>query len=244
LVEKDSFSKIKGIDTMSPEVIRCKNYHRWIYNNIRHFIGNRVMEIGGNAGYFTKFLLKKDLIISIDICDDCVEQMKSLFLSTNIKIYKGDICEYKIVELAKNESIDTIICINVLEHIEDDFKAIKHMYHILVQSKGTLILLVPAFQGLYGTLDKSGGHYRRYSSKKLNAMLNEIGFTIKKQFYMNSIGVIGWYLNGKVFKVNNYSRVVSLQIRTFDSFAIPFLEKIESLIKIPFGQSLITVCRA
>jgi len=63
---------------------------------------------------------------------------------------------------------DTVICLNVLEHIEDDATGLANISSALIPG-GVAIVLVPQDPGLYGTLDEELGHYRRYSEAELRA---------------------------------------------------------------------------
>ena len=96
---------------------------------------------------------------------------------------------------------------------------------------------MPAFQALYGTMDKADNHYRRYSKRELIIKLLEAGFTIKEQFYMNTIGIIGWYLNGKVLK---RTLVPNTHYSLYNK-VVPILSRMERRVRPPFGLSLVTI---
>lgn len=147
-------------------------------------------------------------------------------------------------ELVRKQ-FDTIICLNVLEHIEDDLTALRHMREILERQNGKLLLQVPAHQVLYGTMDALAGHYRRYSRGYLKHQLQDAGFHIEKLFFFNSFGALPWFLNARVLKPKTLEMgVLNTQLVVYDRYFIPILRQIEALIRFPVGQSLMAVAQA
>ena len=125
---------------------------------------------------------------------------------------------------------------NVLEHIKDDTKAISNFYQLL-KPKGKLILIVPAFSWLYGSVDKSDHHFRRYTKSSIKEIINNSGLKILDLKYMNFLGIFGWYLNGKILR----KEVVHNGMLSFYDKVIPLIFKIEAIIPPPFGLSLFCV---
>ena len=140
------------------------------------------------------------------------------------------------VERFSRRSFDRISCLNVLEHIEADLLALRHM-HQLLAPHGKLVLLVPALPFLYGSLDALVGHYRRYTKKSIKNVLTATGFTVEYVSYMNFWGMFSWFTAGKIFQHQSFSARACRRLDTF----VPFLEKMELLIRPPFGQTLIAV---
>lgn len=214
------------------------NYKRWMLGQFTDHIGKRIIELGAGIGNFTEMFLDKEIIITVDNHEPCIEYMKKRFSNhNNIIPLKFDISDEKILDL-RGYKADTIICINVLEHVRDDRKAIFNMFNLL-DNGGKLALLVPAFQSLYGSIDRIVGHYRRYGKIELKRKLTGAGFDIKDIFYMNSIAVIGWFLNNRLFHRKKES---PSQVMIFDSYVVPWLKIIEHLIRPPFGLSLVAIC--
>jgi SAM-dependent methyltransferase len=131
--------------------------------------------------------------------------------------------------------LDSVICLNVLEHVERDEEALRS-FHQSLQTGGKLILLVPAGKSLFGSLDVSFKHCRRYDRQELFEKLTRAGFKVKQLRYFNFIGCVGWYLNGKIFRRKT---LPAIQLRLFD-WLVP-LFKLEEKIGIPFGVSLIAI---
>lgn len=150
---------------------------------------------------------------------------------------QADASSKKIISL-KNKGFDTIVCFNVLEHIERDDLALENFYEILPKG-GVLLVVVPAFDFLFGSMDKYGGHFRRYSVKTLRQKLEKAGFCIEKVRFQNVLGIVGWFLGGKIAK----KKLVPEKLFViFDKF-VPFLFEIERLFGPPFGLSILCVAK-
>ena len=96
--------------------------------------------------------------------------------------------------LATERKVRTIVCLNVIEHIEDDGKAVTNLARAL-QPGGHLLIIVPALELLFNDLDRLAGHHRRYSRSLLRSRLTEAGLEIVRCDYFNSIGGLGWLAN-------------------------------------------------
>ncbi|MCM8795548.1 MAG: glycosyltransferase [Candidatus Omnitrophica bacterium] len=214
-----------------------RNYNRWIFNLIKPYLGKRILEIGAGIGNMTRYLLYAEQLVITDISDENIFYLKSYFGEyENIRILKQDIAGSELKEL-NNYDFDTIICLNLLEHIKDDKKALMNIY-MLMKEDTRFIILSPALSLLMGSLDVSLGHYRRYNKKNLLYLLENTGFSVEKINYFNFLGAFGWFINSRILKKKSFSEI---QIRLFDKF-VKFL-KLESIFKIPFGMSLIAVCK-
>ncbi len=212
-------------------------YNRWTYERIAPFLGQRVLEIGSGIGNESRFLVGRELLVLSDVFDPYVEILKRRFGGNEeIHIVKHDINDGA-VQKFHPFALDTVVSMNVLEHIQDDEKALRNI-HQLIPPNARLILLVPAHPKLFGTLDEQLGHFRRYSQEDLSAKLTRNGFTVEKIFFHNRLGVIGWFFNGRVLRKKLMS---SFQTKIFD-LLVPLL-KWEQALSLPFGLSVIAVCR-
>ena len=216
------------------------NYNYWIYNNIQNFIGNNILEVGAGIGNITDFIMFKNKLTLIDIEQHYVHYLNAKYSfrdKSNFSAFKADIQDIKSSSLAET-IYDTIICLNILEHLKNDRKAVKNMSSLL-QPGGKLIILVPALNMLYGSMDDSFGHYRRYNKKQLKLLIQEHDLEIIKLYYMNFLGLLGWFFNGRIFK---NKELPEKQTKLFDKL-VPFLGLTEKIIKPPLGQSLILVAQ-
>jgi SAM-dependent methyltransferase len=214
---------------------KLRRYNQWIFSIFRPFLGRRVLEIGSGIGNITKFLLDRDLVIATD-----VEPQYLVLLKNTFEKYKKFLIEPldisgTEIERYRPYHIDSVICFNVLEHIEQDEKALKNIFHLL-EPKGRLLLLVPSHPWLYGRLDQYLGHHRRYGKKKLKNKIETIGFKVIFLRHFNRIGILGWFLNSKIL---GRKRLPSLQLRIYN-LLVP-LFKLEEFLPLPFGTSLLIV---
>jgi len=214
---------------------RLHRYNRWIFSNFRPFLGRRVLEIGSGIGNITKFLLDRDLVIATDVEPKYLSLLKNTFG----KYRKFTVERLSIpgaeMERYRSFHIDSVICFNVLEHIERDEEAIRNIYDLL-EPGGRFLLLVPSHPWLYGTLDRHLGHRRRYRKRELKNTLEAIGFKVIYLKYFNRIGILGWFLNSRILRTK---RLSSLQMRIYNFFVPLF--KLERFLPLPFGISLLAV---
>jgi SAM-dependent methyltransferase len=217
----------------------ARRYFAWQARMVREELGRRVVEVGCGVGNFTRHLLDREFVAAIDVEADCIAQLRrNLGNPPNVMARQLDVADPAFVELCEC-NLDSVVCLNVLEHVGDDLQALRNMASVLALG-GRAVLLVPAFEALYGPIDKNLGHYRRYSKKGLRALAASAGFEVAKLRYMNSIGCIAWWANAKVFKRTAQS---DRQIRVFDRFVVPVLDRVEGRVEPPFGQSLFAVLR-
>lgn len=218
---------------------RANNYRAWIFSHFSRHTGQRIIEIGAGIGNFTRLFADRELVIAVDTHEACIEYLKKRFSDhNNIVSLKGDIADTELLKLCEYKP-DTVVCINVLEHVQDDMAALSNMFHLLGHG-GRLALLVPAYQFLFGSIDRVVGHCRRYNKNELAKKLASAGFTIEDLFYMNSVGVLGWFLNNRILEKEKES---PSQVMVFDKLFVPWLRYAENIFRPPFGLSLVAVAK-
>ena len=199
-----------------------KNYNRWLLDRFEGSIGRRVLEVGSGTGNMTRLLYGRDLIVATDLEAAYIHILQNRFRrQPTIQVAKLDL-ESDDWKALRHHQFDTIVCFNVLEHIEHDVDALQRMRDLLVPG-GRLLLFVPADQKLYGTLDKQVGHFRRYSAETLSSVIAAAGLEIRQMSYHNIFGRLGWWFNGRVLKRRH---MPAAQSRIFDFF-VPLLRRIE-----------------
>ena len=216
---------------------RARNYFAWQNRLVTRELGQRVVEIGCGVGNFTRMLLDRELVIALDIEPECVEELIERFPNrSNLHAFASDGNSPDFRRLAEHRP-DSCVCLNVLEHIEDDLRALEGMRSILIPG-GVVVLLVPAFQALYGPVDRNLGHYRRYSRSGIIRLAREAGLRVKRIRYLNTVGFCGWWVNAHILKREAQSEG---QIEFFDRYIVPVMSRVEAVIKPFFGQSLFVV---
>lgn len=211
-------------------------YNKWTFELFKSELGDKVLEIGSGIGNYTKMIVKVSKhVYATDIRDEYLKKLNKL-KSKNIEVTFADIEKNKFDQ--KVSQCDSIVCLNVLEHIMDDLRALRNMRSKLKRG-GRLLLLVPSHKEFFGTLDKGLGHYRRYNKSSLQRKLKQAGFKIERIKYINPIAGLGWFLNARVLKKKE---LWSGNIKIFTALVKPliFLEK---FIEPPFGLSVFVVAK-
>ena len=129
-----------------------------------------------------------------------------------------------------------------MEHIENDRAALANLAHALSPG-GHLLLLVPAFQQLYGDLDRLAGHYRRYDRPMMRRMIDGLPLEIRELQFFNPVGGAAWWINTFFRYESLDSGAVNAQIRIFDRLVVPLSRGLDFLTRDFFGQSLICIAR-
>jgi len=215
------------------------NYHRWILDEFREFIGSRIVEVGAGTGNFTALLLSTGPsdYIALEPAANVFALLAQRFCSEpTVRTLQGTLAA---LDNTAAGSFDTLIYVNVLEHIEDDREELKRTYEILARG-GHLCIFVPALRWLYGTADRAFGHFRRYSSRVLQERVREAGFNVIKHHYFDLPGIVPWFL---LFRVMKRACFTARQAETYDRLIVPSLRALESTVRPPLGKNLLLVAR-
>jgi SAM-dependent methyltransferase len=165
----------------------------------------------------------RELIVATDVELPYLHMLRNRFSRhPNIHVEKFDLNSDDYLQL-RQYGFDTVVCLNVLEHVEDHIGALQRLYDVLVPG-GKLLLWVPADQALFGTMDEQVGHVRRYEREELRALIQDAGFTMDSIRYQNRFGRLPWWLNGRVLKRRD---IPGGQSRLFE-WIVPILRWIES----------------
>jgi len=217
------------------------NFNRWMYNTIKPYCKGRVLEIGSGVGNISEFFIQDGFSIFLtDIRESYCEILKNNFSSNknvlgveNIDLVDKDFDSKYARHLG---TFDTLFALNVIEHIEDDKLAIANCKKLLAPG-GSLIILVPAFQGLYNTFDKELYHFRRYVRKQMRDIFEGNGIEVKRSFYFNALGIAGWFASGKLMK----NKIIPKTQLRFYNRIIPFAKLLDILVLRLIGLSVIVV---
>jgi SAM-dependent methyltransferase len=182
-------------------------------DTIRPYVQTKVLEIGAGMGNLTRTLDQgRQRYIASDIDREHLSRLQTrLQHHLNVEVRPCDLSNSADFQQLAG-AVDTVICLNVLEHMEDDLGALRNIYNALSPG-GRAIVLVPCGQEVYGQLDVILGHFRRYSDSQLRSRFEQAGFEIERILDFNHISRPGWYITGKLLKRSHISR---FQLKIFD----------------------------
>jgi SAM-dependent methyltransferase len=220
------------------QLAELDRYNYWIYESISRAIGRRVLEVGSGTGNITQFLCSGGReVMATDIVPSYRNELERLFSShPNVRVGKFDLTA-KAPDAFVADPFDSVVCLNVLEHIEDDLFALAQMRDSLAQG-GKLALLVPAHRVLYGELDRAVGHFRRYEKRELADKLKKTGFAVREMKFFSLLAALPWLINGRLLK-RDYIPAGQANLA---NRLVPLL-KLERLIGPPCGLSLIAIAQ-
>ena len=218
------------------ELEHARRFNRWMGKTLRPFIGDKVLEIGAGIGNLTAQFIPREKYVASDINPHYLRYLQSYAFGKPyldvLKINAEETDDFSGLE----GKFDTVVMINVLEHVGDETRALKNIYSALAKG-GRAVILVPQHPRIYGTLDEVLHHRERYTRQKFIDSVTRTGFTIENLFDFNRVSVPGWWLNGIILKRNRFSRI---QLKSLDML-MPILSRIDRFW--PWtGVSLIAVC--
>ena len=180
---------------------KLEPYNRWLAERFHHAVGSRVLEVGAGFGNMTRHLLPRELVVASDLDPVALEYLRGVFgdqPSVRVASYRFPLGREPLAEV-QGLRFDTVVCLNVLEHIENDTATLSDLSTALVPG-GRLILIVPALARLYGTLDEHLRHFRRYEKAELEKKIRDAGFVLEECRFLNRPGIVGWYVNGRILR--------------------------------------------
>jgi SAM-dependent methyltransferase len=212
---------------------------RWLVDRFHRYLGPRLLEVGCGWGNILRLVeASVQEIVAIDLDPESVEHVRDLYRSRpDFVALVGDICDPATVE-AVGGGFDTVLSINVLEHVQDDLLALTHMKRVLAPG-GHLVAVVPAHARIHNRMDRAIGHYRRYSKADMAAKLTHIGCEVVTLSYINPLGALGWLINGRLL---GRTTPPAGQLKLMNAI-VPVLRRLEALGEPPFGISLLAVAR-
>lgn len=216
-----------------------KNYYDWIYGIFRPFVSGRVAELGAGTGTFSR-LIEPDShhLDLVEPSEHLVPELRAKFAGrgpvsihhTSLEQFIGD---------APAESFDTLVLVNVLEHVESDHEAVAEFCRAL-RPGGHLLVFVPALPGLYSPLDRSLGHYRRYVAQDLGELVQRNGFECVKLRYFDALGILPWWLMNRVLGAKGFNPAM---VWLYDRLFVPPGKLLEGIVPPPWGKNLVLVAR-
>jgi SAM-dependent methyltransferase len=210
------------------------NYTAWIHEMASPYLGSRLLEVGAGHGTLTVLLARDGrTVVATELSERCVGKLAERFSHcSQVTVAHADFDQ-----AASYGTFDTALLVNVLEHIEDDGRALRELRQVL-EPGGRVVLWVPAHPSLYSPFDRLVGHYRRYRLKELRTALESAGFEVEQIRYVNAVGALAWWLAARFLRRNPTS---GPGVKIFDRALVPVVRRVESVVRPPFGQSILAV---
>ena len=209
------------------------NYVDWLARLCGPYLGSKCLEIGAGHGDLAALLSDGRQYEASDLSDECLARLEARFATTpNVNVRSVDLAHF-----SDEDAFDSILLVNVLEHIDDDRGAVARLRRGLTTG-GRLIVYLPAFELLYSRFDRDLGHHRRYRKGPLGALLEEEGFKVLDARYVNMLGAFGWFLYCRVLGRDASDQIT---VSACDRFVVPVLRRVERWVPPPFGLSVLCV---
>lgn len=218
-------------------------FNRWMFETIRPYCKGHVLEVGSGIGNISRLFLEQGFPLTVsDLRQEYCDYLKrDLGQDPSLK----EVASFDLADPAFTQRyphllgrFDTVVALNVIEHIENDGLALANCRQLL-SAGGQLVMLVPAYQALYNKFDEELGHFRRYTAGSQTSLLKQAGFEVIHQQYFNVVGILGWWLDGSLLKKRLIPRK---QLMLFDKL-MPVIRLADILSFRAFGLSTIAIGR-
>ncbi len=225
--------QLKTLEALSEAV----HYNHWIYRMMEPYLGKRVLEVGCGIGNMAEMMAEGRQILAVDVHPGYLAEARRRLKGRKHVAFRRMDLEKGLLS-ARRFRPDTVLCVNVLEHLREDDGFLRDCSRLLPPG-GRLLLFVPALPFLFGSLDEEYGHFRRYLKGGLEGQVQAAGFSIVAGRYLNLLGILGWWWNGKVLRKKSVPRA---QILLYDRL-LGWMAPVEKWLPRPAGLSLFCAAR-
>jgi len=217
---------------------QAPRFNQWMYDSIRPYLGRRLAELGAGRGNLSKLLRRHGHLLVTDYRTDYLQELCERWEHLDqLQVSQLDLTAPGAYEVLREFKPDTIVCLNVLEHIEDDRLVLRALSKVLAAGC-RMVFLVPYNPKLFSEFDRQIGHYRRYAKGELEGKLTEAGFTVERQFFFNKVGVLAWWVGNKL---TGQRTITSWQLKLYN-FLTPLFRRLDLLLPMS-GLSTVVVAR-
>jgi glycosyltransferase involved in cell wall biosynthesis len=216
---------------------RAPRFNAWVADTIRPFCGRRVLEIGSGTGNLTRRLVPRDAYVASDVNPLYLHTLRALTTDRPyLDVTLTDVTDGRSFPHVPG-GFDTVVCLNVIEHVDDDEGALRNIRGVLADG-GRALVLVPQGPQLFGTLDEVLGHKRRYTESSLRRLALDAGFEVEDVLPFNRVGTLAWWLNCRLLKRRHFglAQIVMLNLLT------PLFRHLDRALPFP-ALSLVAVLR-
>jgi SAM-dependent methyltransferase len=222
-----------GLSSVLADLEGAEQYNDWIISLLAPHLRGRILELGAGQGTFTERLAAFGEIVAVEpSAAQCGVLRQRLDNVAGTSVINGDLSA-----VPPSDVFDTIVMINVLEHIPDDHDALLRCAELL-RPGGRLLVWVPSFEALYGRFDHEIGHYRRYRRVRLRTLVTRSGLQVDTLRHANLPGFFAWWLIVRVLGRRPTSGGLA---GFYDRRLVPVIRRVEGRLPPPFGQSLLLI---
>lgn len=215
------------------------NYNAWIVDAFAPYLGGHAIEIGSGIGTFAGLLRPRvDRLDAVEPSPNLISVLEARFAGDAAVTVRSATLESHVAAMG-DACRDSVVLVNVLEHIEDDRAALAELFRI-TRPGGHLLLFVPALPFLFSELDRQFGHFRRYRRSELRAKVGEAGFEIRLARYFDILGVAPWWLLNTVGGKTDFDPKM---VRLYDRIGVPLTRFAERVLAPPLGKNVLLVAR-
>lgn len=223
------------------DALECApKFNEWMYDTVKPWLGKRVAELGVGRGNMSRFIRRHDTVLLTDYRTDYLAELKAKWSergSSNVSIAKLDMTSAADYEVLREFGPDSVVFLNVLEHIEDDRAVLDYLYRTVPENTA-IVILVPFGMKLYSEFDRQLGHFRRYEKEELEQKMRAAGFTVEKQFFFNKVGMFAWYVANTL---GRQRALTPLQLKIYNALT-PIFKVIDPMLPTP-GLSTVVIGR-
>jgi SAM-dependent methyltransferase len=211
------------------------NWKDYVRSHLRPYVMGDVLEVGAGIGSNTKLYFDGSQTRWV-----CLEPDASLAqrIPRSGPLQKCEVLVGTLVDLPPDHHFDSIIYVDVLEHIDDHRREIALAADRL-NPGGYLSVLSPAHQWLYTPFDEAVGHRRRYSRTELR-LLTPASVTVEKLLFLDAAGLLASLANRVILK--SASPTVK-QIQVWDRLLVPMSRFVDPILAHSLGKSILAVWR-
>lgn len=216
----------------------AERYHRWILDLMLPYMGVDIVEVGAGTGSFSRMLLSTrpsslTLVEPSKMFDSLEANLSTVDVPTKIRLVR-DVFVNVAGDIGRP---DTILYVNVLEHIEDDAVELRAAGNALAVG-GRLLIFAPALSFLYSDFDRQIGHFRRYGMKDLKRKCEAAGFSVLNARWFDLPGIAPWLVK---YRLMRSLTMESAAVHAYDRFAVPVIRRLESVFPPPVGKNILLV---
>ena len=230
-----------GAATMSTAMSTADRYARYLYDCVKRWLKPPILEIGSGFGTYTQYLLRHGQVICADIDLACLEWAQRRYAGQDILTTRVDLNSVEQVRALGRYRFHSAFSTNVFEHVEQDQEAL-HALRATMAPGGHLCLVVPSHPRLYGYMDEQAGHFRRYTRRNLGQTLRAAGWRVRRTFYVNALGGLGWWFNHRFLRPKPIdSAAINNQLLLYDRLLVPVARLTDWMWSRVFGLSVVAI---